>query len=113
MTANPLIASPFDDGHAFPLKQRSLPYAEDPAVFHRDHVERPFHDISDAINELPDGPLKQSYEADLLLAGGTPQMKSGTVAPAFNSQTGGDTQLVAIFSANDPRPLGTLREVFP
>lgn len=108
-----LYVSPVPQSGAYSYGQRSLPYVEDPGMYHRYEVIGDMSDMSSVIRNHPDAELRSKilrkleyYEVDIDSMHG----ERGPVAPAFG-QPGGGEQYRLPMSVADLEDLGLIREI--
>lgn len=102
--------SPVPDSGPYTYDQRSLPYVENPAHYHRYEVVGDLSDLRGAYDRAP-----QSVRDELLAGGFKPEYLAsqgyrGDIAPGFGS-TGGGVQVQLPLTAEQLIALGVLKEI--
>lgn len=102
--------SPVPESGPYTYDQRSLPYVENPAHYHRYEVVGDLSDLRGAYDRAP-----QSVRDELLAGGFKPEYLSsqgyrGDIAPGFGS-TGGGVQVQLPLTAEQLIALGVLKEI--
>jgi 6-pyruvoyl-tetrahydropterin synthase len=112
---NGRYTSPVNDGVPYHYDQRSLPYVEDPNVYHQYKIEGDFNKIEDYVNKLPDGEVKSKIIRDVeaYFDGNYKNVvaQKGIASEAFGKGNGGAIQYELPMSVETLEKLGLLKEI--